>query len=229
MERFLGWATRMSSSSKPLLHYHDVVIRQHDYDTLADHCWLNDAILDFHMEYLDRNVISSDSKLKLLLLRPGMVELIVHIQDPTYLSSALPRDLDKADAIFIPINDSRPLAAYSGSHWSLMVFLRRFNAFFYYDSMGQSNGREAQLTRAQLTPLLGLQHSPAFIPVETPQQNNSADCGVYVIAITDNLVQRLLQTGGNVPPERLTRITKKDIRVKHIRKDLRQLIRSMQQ
>lgn len=103
MERFLGWASRMSSSSKPLLHYHDVVIRQHvsrvyvcqghflfkglvvciyfkDYDTLADHCWLNDAILDFHMEYLDRNVISSDSKLKILLLRPGMVELIVHIQ-----------------------------------------------------------------------------------------------------------------------------------------------------
>lgn len=92
----------MSSSSKPLLHYHDVVIRQHvsivdvsrsflfkglvvyiyskDYDTLADHCWLNDAILDFHMEYLDRNVISTDSKLKILLLRPGMVELIVHIQ-----------------------------------------------------------------------------------------------------------------------------------------------------
>ena len=106
MERFLGWALRMSSPSKPLLHYHDVVIRQHvsrvngcvktifieslslcicskDYDTLADHCWLNDAILDFHMEYLDRNVISTDSKLKILLMRPGMVELIVHIQGKT--------------------------------------------------------------------------------------------------------------------------------------------------
>ncbi|KAI9323197.1 hypothetical protein BX666DRAFT_2116849 [Dichotomocladium elegans] len=206
---------------------YDGPVMAKDYDTLTDDSWLNDTILDFHMEYLEREKIPSEMKSRILLLRPGMVELIVHVQDASHLSAALPQHLTTADAIFIPVNDSRPLAAYSGSHWSLMLYLRQHNTFYYYDSMGTSNIQEAQFTCGRLIPWLGIHHQPAIQPMETPQQTNSADCGIYVIAITDNLVQRLIETQGHVSPDRLTRLSRKDIKVKYIRKELRRLIKGL--
>ncbi|KAI9244851.1 hypothetical protein BDA99DRAFT_472460 [Phascolomyces articulosus] len=211
-----------------LLHYHDVVIHEHDYETLEDKQWMNDTILAFHQEYLDRNVIPDSAKI--LLLRPGMVELIVHIQDVTYISSALPPNLNHYDALFIPVSDSRPHAGFSGSHWSLLVFLKRSHAFYYYDSMGESNIAAARLTARRMIAILGYANQPPrFIHMNTPHQANSADCGAYVIAITDNLVQRMISSSSSgLTVERLMHIEKSDIRaVKNVRKELRKLIQQL--
>ncbi|KAI8141931.1 hypothetical protein BJV82DRAFT_517495 [Fennellomyces sp. T-0311] len=200
--------------------------QEQDYDTLEEKQWLNDTILSFHQEYLDRNTIPAEAKI--LLLRPGMVELIAHIQDATYLSSALPPNLAQYNALFIPVNDSKPHVGYSGSHWSLLVFLRRAHAFYYYDSMGESNIVDARMTAKRMISVLGMsKHPPCFITMNTPHQANSADCGVYVITITDNLVQRMISSPG-VAPERLMRIEKRDINaVKHVRKEMRKLIQQL--
>ncbi|KAF7731264.1 SUMO1 sentrin specific peptidase 8 [Apophysomyces ossiformis] len=195
-------------NSDILLHFHDVVVREYDYDTLADGQWINDTIIDFHAEYLEREYLPKDNSF--LFLRPGMVQLIRHTPgkrkeegdsnrgelipktDPTQLGSALPANIDQRLVIFIPINDGEPQTAYSGSHWSLLVFLRATATFYYYDSMQGANLNEARATAMKLLLLLKLSQHPEFIPVPTPQQENGADCGVYVISITDLLVQRML-------------------------------------
>ncbi|KAG2174579.1 hypothetical protein INT44_006842 [Umbelopsis vinacea] len=51
---------------------------QQDYETLADGQWLNDTVIEFHTEYLEREVIPRDAKI--LILRPATVHLISHIQ-----------------------------------------------------------------------------------------------------------------------------------------------------
>jgi len=72
----------------------------------------------------------------------------------------------------------------------------------HYDSLNGSNEAEARATTAKLASLLksrtllcitqltylGL----AFHAMPTPQQDNSSDCGVYVLLATNVLVQRLL-------------------------------------
>lgn len=43
-------------------------------DTLAPGQWLNDTMIAFHMEFLERTFVPKDAKY--LFLRPGMVQLI---------------------------------------------------------------------------------------------------------------------------------------------------------
>ncbi|KAI9026676.1 hypothetical protein CLU79DRAFT_742885, partial [Phycomyces nitens] len=210
-----------------LLQFHDVLVRMDDYRTLDEEQWLNDTILEFHMEYLERTSVQPKTSIK--LLRPAIVQLITHTQDPREIISALPPDLNQQSAIFIPVNDGRPSAANSGSHWSLLVFLRPSCAFYYYDSMRYSNIQEARLTARQMSLLLGLTKKPEFIPTSTPQQKNGADCGVYVIGIIDHLTKRFLELKGkSIEADKLMVLSKtRPIEPRMIRYNLKKLIRSL--
>ncbi|RCH87704.1 hypothetical protein CU097_001337, partial [Rhizopus azygosporus] len=63
---------------KLILSYHDVVIRQSDLKTLEPGQWLNDTMLSFHMEFLERTFVPKEANY--LFLRPGMVQLITFIE-----------------------------------------------------------------------------------------------------------------------------------------------------
>lgn len=93
------------------------------------------------------------------------------------LEPVLPTHMDKYEAIFIPVNDGTPQRAYSGSHWSLMVYVRSVNTFYYFDTLNFSNLRQGEYTRKRFQPLLKLVHPARFIPMNTPQQDNGTDCG----------------------------------------------------
>lgn len=81
------------------------------------------------------------------------------------------------EAIFIPVNDGDPSKANSGTHWSLLVYVRAVNSFYYYDTLKFSNLRDAELTCKRMQPLLHLDKPSQFIPATTPQQDNGSDCG----------------------------------------------------
>ncbi|KAI7869435.1 hypothetical protein BDF14DRAFT_302405 [Spinellus fusiger] len=210
---------------KIVLFYHNVVLRGPDVSTLVENEWLNDAILEFHMEYLERTTVPQAAGI--CLLRPAMVQLITHTSDPCQLVSVLPPRLKTQRAIFMPINDGRPCVANSGSHWSLLVYLQATRTFYYYDSLRLSNMASARLTAHQMALLLFLGDTAQLSVMSTPQQANGADCGAHVIGMTDLLVHRFLSVqGAAVDATALMHI---DARVAfypvQIRKDLQQLIR----
>ena len=71
----------------------------------------------------------------------------------------------------------------------------------HYDSLNGCNEGEARATTAKLAsllkarstwPILSLTEGLAFYSMPSPQQDNSSDCGVYVLLATSVLVQRLL-------------------------------------
>lgn len=95
----------------------------------------------------------------------------------TDLEPALPKDMDKKAVIFMPINDGDPEKANSGTHWSLMVYVREINSFYYYDTLKFNNLREGEQTCKRIQPLLKLNEAAQFIPSSTPQQGNGSDCG----------------------------------------------------
>ena len=112
--------------------------------------------------------------------------------DPLTLREALP-DFTNTTHIFLPINDCRNVeVAEGGSHWSLLLVSVLDGAAFHYDSLTPSNYDDARLASQKLSLLLG--KKLRFMNLEdSPQQENSSDCGVFVcILMRHLLLKRLL-------------------------------------
>ncbi|WP_234706750.1 Ulp1 family isopeptidase [Sinorhizobium sp. PC2] len=96
-------------------------------------------------------------------------------------------DNDTADFLFLPVNDA-PAPNRRGSHWSLLFVDRRERArpiAYHYDSILGHNDQPA----AQLAQRLGAPLESARMA----QQQNSYDCGVFVVDGTRALVSILAQ------------------------------------
>ncbi|ORX94686.1 cysteine proteinase [Basidiobolus meristosporus CBS 931.73] len=169
-----------------VLEYHDSILRTEDVALLQDGEWINDAIIDFFYEFLEKTLETHE----ILYMRPALVHLIAHATDTSDFSSALPSDLPHRQLLFIPVNDNIGEGV-GGSHWSLMVFHRNSNTFYYYDSIRDLNLKHAEHTAKRFAKVLKLQEV-RFQVMETPQQSNGSDCGIYVISVTELLSKRLL-------------------------------------
>jgi sentrin-specific protease 8 len=182
---------------KSLVLYGDVQIYQEDLENLLPGQWINDSIIEFTYEYFEQELFSKHSLFG--FIRPAIVYLISQISDPISLveDSVLPAGLHEKEVLFMPINDNRGNIA-GGTHWSLMVYCRSLNHFFHFDSMGNCNEMSARWCQNKIKNVLGTAKNAAFTCLETPQQKNGYDCGVYVIAITKLLASRLVDRGFDV-------------------------------
>lgn len=113
--------------------------------------------------------------------------MLQNTQDPLSLKSALP-DFAKTTHVFLPINDCRRVdVAEGGSHWSLLLVSIVDGVAFHYDSLSPSNFNHAKLVAHRISVLLG--KPLRFINLEdSPQQDNSMDCGVYVCLLMQHLL-----------------------------------------
>ena len=121
--------------------------------------------------------------------------MLMQTPDPLTLKDALP-DFTKTTHIFLPINDCRNVElAEGGSHWSLLLVSVVDGVAFHYDSLHSSNRTDAQLAAQKISQLLGRPLN--FIDLEdSPQQENSSDCGVFVcVQMKHLLLKRLLKAG----------------------------------
>lgn len=97
--------------------------------------------------------------------------------DVMELIPALPPNIESYEAIFIPVNNGKPDVAYSGTHWTLLVYVKAVNSFYYYDTLKFKSLRETEYTSRRFQPLLKHKHPSLFIPSTSPQQENGSDCG----------------------------------------------------
>ena len=122
-----------------------------------------------------------------------MAMLLLHTPDPLVIKDALP-NFTKTSHIFLPINDcndvSRPEG---GSHWSLLLVGIKDGVAFHYDSLHSANFTPARIVCEKLSTLLG-RHIHLQDLEDSPQQENSSDCGVFVCVIMKHLLLRRLLT-----------------------------------
>jgi sentrin-specific protease 8 len=174
------------------LSYHDVRLTREDVQCIKDD-WLTDNVIAFWQEYLEHEKLKDYPRANIVLLRPSMAFLLLNTKDPLSLKSALP-NFEKTTHIFLPINDCRSVdIAEGGSHWSLLLVSVIDGVAFHYDSLSPSNVQEAKLVSHRISVLLG--KPLKFINLEdSPQQDNSSDCGVYVCLLMQHLLMsRLLR------------------------------------
>ncbi|KAK3329847.1 hypothetical protein B0H66DRAFT_39478 [Apodospora peruviana] len=159
--------------------------------------WLTDSNIAFWEEWLEREVLPKYPRARIILMRPSMTFLLMNAVDVKGIAEALPK-FQKVTHIFLPINDNRDgTRADGGSHWSLLLVSVIDGVAFHYDSLGGANYFEAQKCTDRLSKLLGT--ALRFHQLDdTPQQENSNDCGVFVcILMRHLLIKRLLNANAN--------------------------------
>lgn len=141
--------------------------------------------------YLEREYLNQYKNAHIVLLRPSMSFMLMQTPDPLTLKEALP-NFSRTTHIFLPINDCRnPSIAEGGSHWSLLLVSVVDGVAFHYDSLNPANRNEAALAARKIGQLLGRQLQ--FIDLaDSPQQENSSDCGVFVCIQMRHLLLRKL-------------------------------------
>ncbi|KAI9695771.1 MAG: hypothetical protein M1820_008443 [Bogoriella megaspora] len=176
------------------LSYYDIRLTKEDVDCIKND-WLTDNIeaIAFWEEFLEHERLKDFPKAHIILLRPSMSFMLRQTQDPQTLKEALP-DFSQTTHIFLPVNDNRdPTVAEGGSHWSLLLVSVIDGIAFHYDSLRPTNRNEATTSTQKLGILLG--RPLRFIDLtESPQQENSSDCGVFVCLQMQYLLLRKLLT-----------------------------------
>eukprot|EP00898_Chlorokybus_atmophyticus_P002697 jgi/Chlat1/3428/Chrsp23S03753 len=175
----------MSSKPKRVLNYGDAVLNDSDVELLKTDDWLNDAVIEFYFEYCRRERFQGLEEV--LLVSPSVAYWVAHCPDEEDAKSTLePLELTRRALIVLPVcNNPDVEAAEGGSHWSTLIYDREANVFEYYDSLGDANEPSARELADAVAPYLGASSPPLHRRQHTPQQINSVDCGVYVLAIAD--------------------------------------------
>ncbi|MCJ1462714.1 hypothetical protein MMC07_001317 [Pseudocyphellaria aurata] len=176
------------SPDDPYLSYHDIRLTKEDVDTLKDD-WLTDNCIAFWEEYLERENLSRCKNSHIVLLRPSMSFMLIQTPDPLTLRDALP-DFSKTTHIFLPINDCRNVElAEGGTHWSLLLVSVVDGVSFHYDSLQPANRSEANMASHKIGQLLGKPLRFQDLS-DSPQQENSSDCGVFVCIQMRHLLEK---------------------------------------
>ncbi|KAA8909323.1 Ulp1 protease family protein [Sphaerosporella brunnea] len=183
----------MSAQPSPgalFLSYGEVRVVYQDYQSLAPGQWLTDTVLEFWETYLEFEELSKHPASRVLFIRPALVAMIRHVDQAKDAIMPLLEDCHDATHLFIPVNDGGSTT--SGSHWSLLVLSMNDRVAFHYDSVCNYHHSTAVTIIQNLGSVLGLDLKLVEMK-NTPQQDNTWDCGVYVLwAMKHLLVRRLL-------------------------------------
>lgn len=155
--------------------------------------WLNDQIMTFYFEYLSSQTFKADSK-RILFVSPPVVQLIKLAPDDfdLFLGPSALNAINK-DIIFFPVNNHEG-SGIGGAHWSLLVYVKKEQTFFSFDSMGNRNevATKALVTVVREGLKVPLEES---MVVRSLQQRNYYDCGIFVLANAEHVCRHFLATG----------------------------------
>lgn len=183
---------KMSSHSDPIiLSFHESLLRASDVQLLQGPHWLNDQIISFYFEYLER--VKYKDNHDMLFVSPEVTQCIKIVPDSDINIFLSPRNVGTKPFIFFALNDNESHRA-GGSHWSLLVFSRAEKRFFHFDSSGTSNMSQCQQFVRKVKYYL---ECPDVLikSIRCLQQSNSYDCGIHVLCMADNISDHLNRYG----------------------------------
>lgn len=179
--------TSYSHADPVALNFNESCLRMSDVQLLQGPHWLNDQIISFYYEYLER--VKYKNNPDLLFIAPEVTQCM-KLADTNELDLLLSQlNATKRPFIFFVLNDNETIHA-GGTHWSLLVFSRPEKTFFHFDSWGNNNSMAAQNFARRLKDLLGCRNAQVR-PVRCLQQANGYDCGIHVICMTDNIADNV--------------------------------------
>lgn len=172
-----------------VLSYQDSLLRRSDVALLEGPHWLNDQVIGFAFEYFatERFRGLGDA---ILFISPEVTQFIKCASCPEELALFLePLGLASKRWVFLAVNDNSNQTA-GGSHWSLLLFHRDSGHFAHYDSQSGGNSLHAKRIASKLESFLGTGRKVPVVEEASPSQQNSYDCGMYVICNAEALCEK---------------------------------------
>ncbi|XP_003383983.1 PREDICTED: sentrin-specific protease 8-like [Amphimedon queenslandica] len=165
---------------KIVLSYHDSLLRLSDVSLLDPPHWLNDRLIGFYFEYLERDHVKNGERV--CFITPDVTQFIKLYRGSELKMFLEPLSLCEKELVILAVNDNSSSEHSGGSHWSTLVFDRESYLYFHYDSSSPSNHTPARQCASSLSPFLsrGEKEIP-FLEEASPHQHNSHDCGVYAL------------------------------------------------
>jgi len=117
-----------------VLNWHDSVIRQSDVELLRGPHWLNDVIVSFWLEYIQRELCLGSHGV--LFVGAEVTQLVKLSEEHEICLFLDPLNAHESDYLAFPINDNCEGHSAGGSHWSLLAYSRKEDAWIHYDSSG---------------------------------------------------------------------------------------------
>ena len=175
----------ISSDPKYVASISDVAIQQYDINTISSpYSWVNDAIIHIFGRMIEKNINNSESGLtkKILFVAPCTVQFIRFFQNDDEVKGCLQNlNIELFETVFFPITNGTSFTS-RGNHWSLLIFIPSLKEFMYCDSI--SSHRNIPMAHSLIKKIefhLNYQKTK-LSELDLPCQNNSYDCGVFVMA-----------------------------------------------
>lgn len=178
-----------------MLSYGDCLIRVRDVALLKSPNWLNDALIGFAFEFLF-NQISHDFRSSVCMIAPEVTQFIKlsssgegdeEIPLEIFLE---PLRLEEKKFVFLAINDQDDSESAGGNHWSLLVYARNISAFVHFDSASY-NRSDADRVAKKVATYLDSSSSSFFESSLAAKQENSYDCGMFLISHAETILDQL--------------------------------------
>ena len=96
----------------------------------------------------------------------------------------------------LPVNYNEELEKDAGSHWSLLVYGKKTNKFYHYDSMGGANEKYAR----QIITISSIDNKCFKDEMEkkkSTQQTDRHSCGVHTIMHASKLAGNMVNKGNS--------------------------------
>uniref|UniRef100_V9LA53 Sentrin-specific protease 8 n=1 Tax=Callorhinchus milii TaxID=7868 RepID=V9LA53_CALMI len=175
-----------------ILSFQDSLLRRSDFSLLNPPNWLNDHVISFAFEYFSAEEYKELSN-SVCFISPEVTQFIKCTSSQEELAIFLePLTLVRKSLVFLAVNDNAMQVA-GGTHWSLLVYSRSRNCFSHYDSCHSMNSKHARQIVEKLQPFLGTRSEVPFVEESAPVQQNSYDCGMYVMCNAEALCQHYLR------------------------------------
>lgn len=172
-----------------VISFHDTLLRKSDVDLLAGPYWLNDNLIGFYLEYLEKVTFQGNDKI--LFVSPQVTQCL-KMSDWKEVGIFLdPLNFIVKDFIFLPLNDCDALEIPGGTHWSLLVLSKPENLFCHLDSRSGSNRSDAWRLGTNISKYM--RQEVDFAELENLQQSNSYDCGIHVICMVELLANHCIE------------------------------------
>lgn len=183
----------MASHGRVVLHYHDTLLRQSDFDLLDGPCWLNDKLIALWFDYLE-NERYSEHKDKIAFIAPEVVQFLKFGSPEDAKVMFTERRLPDKRLVVMALNNCSSLDSPGGTHWSLLIYTPEKGFQHYDSSTGNGNISHGKKTARVLTLLLRDNvplKEPRVVEVPCIQQENGYDCGLHVICNADAVCQKV--------------------------------------
>lgn len=125
------------AKSTVVLNFHETLLHRSDVEILEGPYWLNDTIISFYFEYLEKIVFQKSSDL--LFVTPEVTQCIKMVNSGEIKTFLEPLDVKNKNFIFFALNDNDSPDSAGGTHWSLLVYSKPESCFFHIDSSSGSN------------------------------------------------------------------------------------------